>query len=403
MDKLQRETQIKELIGILFKKRTENGITASVGTTIEINTLKSLLSLKVNDSQIIKTIVYTPITTDLTVDEFENRIRIIQRKENEDDKKTQWRVFIPLSIKLPGRSYTIHEQIYKTVTKEGLSKYRGIEFFRHTIFNDIFLEPKILPDDPKSYLEISSLGRDFYVAWNNIQPTFNVLRGIVDYILTSGFWTYNSGFKSRSVIPHPKYVFGVSNKESKRYLEFNVNPGWNHKKDITKEQKNTFKRLLKVVEPRPKESTIHSLLSDSFRIYSNGMDDPSVEYSFLRFWQLAEGMCFPYKDRTNKDDIATRLNYFSKAYFIDKLEPYIISLKDKRNDMVHHGIDHITQDDLNFLKTLCDKIIQWVVTYKDILNTKKHLDLFLKSRDICDEDLFATQKVLTFIKKYRGK
>jgi hypothetical protein len=403
MDNQKKNAQIKELIAKLYNKKTDRGISASVETTIEINTLKSLLRIKVSDSQIIKTIVYTPITSDSSVEEFEKKIQLVQNKENEDDKKTEWQIFIPLTLKLPKQRIIIYDQIYKTVNKEDLAKYKIVDFFRHTIFNDIFLEPKTMPDDPKSYLEVSSFGRDFYVAWNNIQPSFNILRGIVDYIITTGYWTYNSGLKCRSIVPHPKYVFGLSNKESKRYLEFMVNPGWNHKKDISKEQKVNFNRLLKAVEHRPKDNSIQALISDSFRIYSNGMDELAVEFSFLRFWQLAERICFPYKEKTNKDDITTRLNYFSKTYFIDKLDPYILSLKEKRNELVHHGIDHITEDDLNFVKTLCEKIIQWIVTYKDTIKTKKHLDLFLRSRDISDADLFATQNILTFIKKYRDK
>ena len=59
-------------------------------------------------------------------------------------------------------------------------------------------------------------------------------------------------------------------------------------------------------------------------------------------------------------------------------DPMINALIDKRNNLVHHGIDQINENDLNFIKSLCEISIVWILQNHEKIPTEKHLEYFFK-------------------------
>jgi hypothetical protein len=68
-------------------------------------------------------------------------------------------------------------------------------------------------------------------------------------------------------------------------------------------------------------------------------------------------------------------------------------LSSKRNDIVHHGFNQVTNEDINLLKLTCDAALMWVLRNLDEVPTKKDIDVHYKIRAAEDQIASAQAKL----------
>ena len=396
-----KKNEIDQILERLTNKLTDRGISWDIKTQLDFSILRSQLNIESTEGQIIKTLKKYSKAKKIDKDDFIKNLKAIQRSDLEEDRKTLWKLYLPLNIELPKRVIRANNQVYRVKSNKALSILWDIEFYKIFDLDNSKFEPVKFPQIKGSVLEIETYGRNLYSAWKTIYTSFALIRGTVDYSLAFSTWTFISGAKSRSRICHPNRIFGISKGKKPEYLEFIVNEGQSHFTKFSINEKKLLNYFFSILKNTPKQNSIEDLLYDGFRLYHHGMDERIIEYSFIRFWQLAERLSFPIKNKTNETNLMSRLNMLCKIHFKDNLETYVKSLLNKRNNFVHHGIEAIDENDLNFMKTLCEHTIYWIAYHRQYLKTRIHLEEFYRKKDTNDFDLNTSREVINFILSFR--
>ncbi len=133
------------------------------------------------------------------------------------------------------------------------------------------------------------------------------------------------------------------------------------------------------------------------------MDENDFQYGFLKFWQIAERMALSDPNGPSTDSIKKIITYFTDPTPEFDLSPYIEKLSEKRNDLVHRGIENIEEADFNILKSICERGIQWLYFNRFNFKTLKHLEVFYNSKDLNESEIKATIDTLNYITKQRIK
>jgi hypothetical protein len=72
-------------------------------------------------------------------------------------------------------------------------------------------------------------------------------------------------------------------------------------------------------------------------------------------------------------------------------------LSEKRNNLVHRGIDNIDQDDINILKIVCETALKWIIEEHNNLKTKLHLNEFYRLRTSSEKEIEAISDCIKYI------
>lgn len=141
-------------------------------------------------------------------------------------------------------------------------------------------------------------------------------------------------------------------------------------------------KLIQHLAPRfsrqpPPDSTT-ALIIDAFRLYAQAMDERFDHASFLGLWQLAETLTLSDMAGGRTETVCRRLAWHGTRLklpgsgFRHLLEYYA----ERRNDMVHHGIRDVGDDEVNFVKLICELVLGWLINESRHLRTKHHLAAF---------------------------
>lgn len=118
-----------------------------------------------------------------------------------------------------------------------------------------------------------------------------------------------------------------------------------------------------------RRETLKNLLFRSFSLYYAACSDKTLEYSFLKFWNITE-----YLIKSNSSIPDPELLEIMKQFFHDYLSMRVDFIYDKRNDLVHKGFtESITDSDRNLSKLMADLFINdAVLNMKDLNNRKEY-------------------------------
>ncbi len=142
-------------------------------------------------------------------------------------------------------------------------------------------------------------------------------------------------------------------------------------REVISEKK--FKIMMDVCEKFLKEikkETLKNLLFRSFSVYYAACSDKTLEYSFLKFWNISE-----YLIKSNSSLTDSELLDVMKKFFQGYLYMRIDFIYEKRNDLVHKGFtESITDSDRNLSKLMADLFINdAVVQMKNFNNRKEYV------------------------------
>jgi len=117
-----------------------------------------------------------------------------------------------------------------------------------------------------------------------------------------------------------------------------------------------------------KNSSLKNLLYRSFSIYYSASVDKSLEYSFLKFWNVSEFLIKGVGD-VRDSDLRVIMQKFVDNYSSKRVE----FIYDKRNDLVHKGFsDRILDSDRNLSKWIADLfLIDTITNVKNLSNKKR--------------------------------
>ncbi len=394
------EADFHILIKKLYAKKTNSGgIRFEFSTIIEVNLLRSLLKIECEDYHIFNAIRKIDDPELVDKDFFEKSVTNIINNENERDQKNNWKIIIPFEIKINLRALTIDGLKFK------IASYRYIRKKHPLVYNQFFQEQLIstkeITNNKIKYLIVETNGHSLYRAWKKIEPNFSILRGIIDFSLSYNSWVTNFKPEIRTSILHPEIVYGISDDAKLLFLKFLVKKKPINQREIFNKKNSFFNKIIYDLHNSIKERSIQELLSDIFRLYSQAMDEEEDKYCFLKFWQIVERIAMTESNKSSNEQVKKYLIFFTEPSDDYNFKTYLDKLAQKRNDLVHRGIDRIEDSDLNMMKSICDLAIKWIFINRKKLKTINHLDLFFSSRDINNSKIATTVEVLNFIKKKR--
>ena len=204
-------------IKILYDKKTKNDrLIFNVSTLIEINVLRSLLNLECEDYHIRKAIINIEDINKIDIQSFEDIINNIVKNDLEKDQQRTWQIIIPFEVNFNRKVITINGIRFNILSFSTLRKKFTLEYYQ--FFRNEKIDTKEIEDKKCKYLLVESRGRTLYNAWKRIEPTFGVIRGLLDFGLSYNQWKAVFILESRTKIPYPETVFGTSTSSEPSFL-----------------------------------------------------------------------------------------------------------------------------------------------------------------------------------------
>ena len=160
--------------------------------------------------------------------------------------------------------------------------------------------------------------------------------------------------------------------------------------------------LLKLFIETPENNSCRALIADSLRLFSDSSRVPSIENSFLHYWQIIETICLSEKIGGQTKKVLARVKWHLKKSELMGDTVDVLTLKNfanKRNDYVHRGIKNINQKDVLIIKYLCEIAFNWLIDNEKKLKNKLILENFYKFRTSSNKELEDTKIALKIINR----
>lgn len=324
---------------------------------------------------------------------------------------TSWKFYVPFDIQLgkglkrPVRLrilgeaffFTSRDSVQRQLGKRKLQKIASR--YRHRGGHDY-------PNGAEVFLTTTSAGTSYEVAWEQIEPAFDALRGLIEFSCGFSRLQISTAQKPRRLIPHPRLLVATTNgkdvevayflAEDHQYTQLFV---------LNSERLESVKMVANRIARQPPQDSTLAVLADSFRLYAQAMDARFNYGCFLGLWQLAEAMTLSKVFGGDVDKVVSRLSWHEHRLKLvgSGVRESLGILKEKRNDIVHRGIHKITEEEVNFFKLLCDHVLLWLLRESKTLVTRLHLEQFYKLRDQSKKNLAAMKGCINYVNKLRKK
>ena len=256
---------------------------------------------------------------------------------------------------------------------------------------------------PQTYLSVSARGSSQYLAWNDVSPAFDALRGLIE--LSFGFlgWRLTYGrHNARRKVPHPPWMVAGKSGSPVEWLIFETeDDGYRERFDLDKEGLSAVKKNAAILKQEPQRGSTLFLLADCMRLYSQAMDARSRYLCFLGFWQLAEAISRSETFGGKPDKVASRIaRHGARTKLVGSgYTETLLALGKKRNDIVHRGIHAIEDTDVNALKLACDLAIGWIFGIHKSLPTVAHLEHYYRLKESHRTELEAITDCANLLRK----
>lgn len=322
--------------------------------------------------------------------------------------KSNWKFFIPLGI-------TLGSDLPKSPRIKILSKhftFLGLSSVNRQLSKEerkTFLNPNYLTIEtgvtiteiPQVFLSVSGRGASWLLAWREVAPAFDALRGILEFSFGYGGWRLSSdGISPRRKVPHPLWMMAKKSEapiEWVRFITDEDKPSGVF--DLTNERFASIRKNARFLCQESDSKSIESLIADCLRLYSQAMDARFRYECFLGFWQLAEAITRAETFGGSTDKVVARIAWHGEKTGLigSGYRETLHALSKKRNDIVHRGIHEVEDEDVNILKLACEVALAWLVRQRKSLPTKTHLDQFYRLREVNSTELQALRDCIKHI------
>lgn len=384
---------------LLQKKNNLGGFLFNANTILEINLVRSLIDIDCDDIHVLKTLQLGDEKSLIDKDYFEKTLKEVISDPEVKDEKTTWEIIIPFEIRTSFKELNLNSTKFQIINFKTLkSNFPTLYYYS---FQGQIIESKEINNSKIKYLVVESKGSTLLKAWKRIEPSFSILRGIIDFNLSYNRWITYFKPEERTSIPHPEVIFGISKSKENTFLTFMTQHKNSNIKTLTLKDNPYFRKLINFLSSSYKGKSTQELLSDIFRLYSKAMDEADLPYCYLIFWQIAERISLADQGGTINEQVKRKLLFYTEPNDEYNLKSYFDKLSTKRNKLVHRGIDIIEESDLNILKSICDYAILWIFKNRKSIKSINHLESFYMLRDKSSTELSTYSDIVNFIKKNR--
>jgi len=298
-------------------------------------------------------------------------------REMPDKEWRNWTFALPLSIRqLAGDEvdFRVYGQDFAIVSRSKAEQIMGYLLHKQEL-KRTFNRPDYPRTSPKYYLVAECHGPTRAVAWERLTPAFDTLMGYVEAYLSIGR-SQILGNSIRAQLRHPAWMLFRPEEGEIGHTIFVVDR--DRKPNMLKLTDEDIRKLREqsgFIREVPKSSSTAALLTDAFRLYHQALNRLHRADCFLGLWQTLEALVFSGEIGADSQKIIQRATWYVRQLDLpgSGMTHLLDALSDKRNDIVHHGVNEITNEDINMLKLVCDAALGWVVNNLDEIPDKAHL------------------------------
>jgi hypothetical protein len=306
--------------------------------------------------------------------------------EMPDGEWRPWTFALPLSIKQVAGGEPFNLRIYGQDFAI-MSRSEAEQFIDQPLHEGalrrILKRPDLPRRCPKYYLIAEHHGPTQREAWERLTPAFDTLMGYLELFFSLGRHQI-LGDTIRSQIRHPEWMlWGSESGDIERTFFITDADRKRPRLKITADDVDTLQNQSEFIREEPKSSSTAALLADAFRLYHQAMNRMHKADCFLGLWQTLEVVVRSETINADSQKIVQRAAWYTRKFDLpgSGMNHLLEELSGKRNDIVHHGFNQVTNEDINLLKLTCDTALMWVLRNLNEVPTKKDLEPHYKIID----------------------
>ncbi|MFY0653152.1 MAG: hypothetical protein JXQ96_14015 [Cyclobacteriaceae bacterium] len=390
-----QEAKAQSLISSLVKHlNPAGGLYYFHETIIELNELKLVAKNKLNESITIITLDRLKKEKNSSISNFELVYHELLKKKK---VRRETRILIlPLTFETSTRSFDLLDNRYQIVSENWIRNNLGIQNIYKEIklprtevhrYTNKFICTKIEGSGPKEIFKIL----DYHQQ---------VLRGSIDYVVSTGFWKNINGFIPRSYIPHPNWLISILGDSSIEYNNFISDHSPSKTKLILDRHKQgRLKKTLSMFNTYPGKNSSLQVLLDCIVLFNQGMDAIHKPYAFLSFWQVCETACCSKSFGGKSDEVLKRIKIMGQNYIesMPDFDKTLESFAEIRNQIVHKGFNELEDVEVNILKDFAQHSIGWLIENRTSLPSVGHIEEFYRIKTLSNRQKTTIKEVIDFI------
>ena len=258
----------------------------------------------------------------------------------------------------------------------------------------------------QTFLSTSCDSEDWDSAWNRLLPSFDLLRGLIEFTLGfGGYRLLSSDQGPRGKVPHPPWVIGKPESGNPEGTTFILQPRKRPSSPARVDEcfVKSLRSNARSLAASDDDRSVDSLVEGIVRLYAQAMDEHHNHACLLGLWQIAESIAQPLQATGDTAKICHRLCILGRSapFWGSGWKYSLARIADIRNDIVHDGMRGVSDPDVALLKIAVDSAIQWLYRSKDVLGTRQHLEYFYVHADLNNTCLGALADAVEVIKKSR--
>ena len=408
MDERRRNAQ--QIIDWLLQARTQDGWPVDDRYVVAL----SELIYSARESQLTRGLAMKVLSQMFsknlrTVSDFETLYEAERKRTAEANQKriVKWRFFLPVDVAIDESlarpvQLTVSAQTWYFIPYQSLERALGKRLLRdhlHAVFQ------RSVDVNYGTFLSATSSGVTWSEAWGSLQPSFDLFRGWIEFTKGfGGFRILSSDQSPRRKVPHPPWLVAKAAGQQPRGAIFLVQE-YPHRGllRLTEDFVATLRRNIGSLSSQALQNSTESLLTDVLRLYAQAMDARYNYSCLLGLWQIAEAIAQPVAPSGNTDQIAKRLGFLGRetGFVASGWEYSLTAIGKRRNQIVHRGVQDVSEEEVTILKVAVDTAIGWLFHVRKRLPTRNHLEVFHRHRTLCDSALETIQAAAGFIRESR--
>lgn len=301
-----------------------------------------------------------------------------ERNKLKASKNANYCVFYPFSVNVTKRKFRLlgsdivflgtNSLDYKTLVKGHITREL---FGEHTI--------KYSGGFEKNYFKIEVEGWRVNDVYNKTIDTYELLRGITDFVTVSSKVKIVGGISSRSLIKELSTVF-YKCQNAFEYSEFvTLDSVKQETYTFDQQEKVQFENIIKLLVENPKQGSIIETIRDCLIMYNQALLAFRKSDYFLHLWQILERLTCSQSGNTKK--VIERAEFYLKFTNLAGTgwKNTLIFLAAQRNSMVHTGRLEELSHELEILRLVCELGIKFLMAENKTLKTQGDLNDFYET------------------------
>jgi hypothetical protein len=307
-------------------------------------------------------------------------------------------VRMPLAVSIFGTRFTLNTA---TPILNSLSKQLKKELrYRYHVSGH--------PDqhNPTTLVSFVAKGEEWRNAWDAGSAAWDTFRGLAEFAFGRGQLRI-MGEGPRARFLHPGWLLARAVGQPLQFgefvLDYQPRPRLGGDFTMTDEKVQRFRKLAAALRKEsPKGSTL-GIVADGLRLYAQAMDAGQPHGCLLGLWQLAEAVTLAEDSRGKTQKVVARLRLFTERWAPVGAARTLARLGAKRIALVHHGLHHIDEEEVNILLVVCESVLGWLMRVWKKLPTKLHLREFYRCVTRGDTELDAVTQSVAYIRAHRHR